>query len=209
MRRKKRFLETPLPWVVALVVIAAGIAVMNAGGDDAPPIEEETASVDVDGPSLPPYAFPDGAIGLPAPTVSSRSLTDTPITVGPDGTARLIGFFAHWCSHCQAEVPQARAWLEQIPLPSGVDVVAVSTAVSTDRDNYPPSAWFDREDWPTPVVLDDQDGTIARAFGLTSFPYWVAVGADGTIVARVSGSIDESGFRVLLAAIDPAGQAPT
>ena len=61
-----------------------------------------------------------------------------------------IWFVAHWCPHCQAEVPRIVALAEQGRLPEGVDVAAVSTAVDATAPNYPPSAWLDRVGWPFP-----------------------------------------------------------
>ena len=39
--------------------------------------------------------------------------------------------------------------------------------------------------------MDSDDSTAARAFGLQSFPYWVAIDADGTVALRVSGELPE------------------
>ena len=95
-------------------------------------------------------------------------------------------------------------WLSTTDLPAGVEVIAVSTSVTEDADNYPPSAWFKRTEWPTTVLLDSPQGEIASIHGLPGFPYWVAVDSSGEVVARVSGRIGEAQFRELLAAVTPA-----
>ena len=45
----------------------------------------------------------DSEIGYLAPSFKAQLNTGSePITIDPaDGTVRLIGFFAHWCPHCQ------------------------------------------------------------------------------------------------------------
>ena len=92
-------------------------------------------------------------------------------------------------------------WLEQNPLHDGVELIAVSTAVDPTGPNYPPSEWFEREHWPTPVLLDSQDDALSQAFGLTAFPYWVAIDADGEVVARVAGSLSEADLSALVASL--------
>jgi hypothetical protein len=54
----------------------------------------------------------------------------------------------------------------------------------------PPSAWLANEHWPTPVLVDDDKGTAAQAWGLPGFPYFVLVGADGKVKLRLSGEVD-------------------
>ena len=49
----------------------------------------------------------DPEIGYTAPSFKAQLNTGSElVTIDPaDGTVRLIGFFAHWCPHCQREVP--------------------------------------------------------------------------------------------------------
>ena len=63
----------------------------------------------------------------------------------------------------------------------GIDVTAVATGTNADAANYPPSAWLKREDWPFPVMADSADGTAANAYGLSAYPYFVLVDADGKV----------------------------
>lgn len=177
--------------LVFVAAIVAALAVLG-GGDDATPGADpdavQTAGVQITGSPLPPFGAPDPAVGLTAPTVAATSFDGSLVDFGDDGTARLVGFFAHWCPHCQAELPAVAGWLESTTLPAGVEIVAVSTAVAETGDNYPPSDWFAREAWPAAVVIDDPESTIAASFGLTSFPFWVAINAEGTVIDRRSGT---------------------
>lgn len=63
----------------------------------------------------------------------------------------------------------------------------MSTSVRRSEDNYPPSAWL--AEWPLPVLIDDDDGSIRAATGLRFFPYTIVVAPDGTVAARVSGVV--------------------
>ena len=199
--RKQSKAKSPLLWIVLLIASAAIATILLAAGDD-DPVEAriETSTVEISGAALPPFELPDPALGTTAPTVVSSTLDGDRAELGAGDGPVVIGFFAHWCSHCQNEMPRVPQWLTEPDLPAGVDVVAVSTAVTPDADNYPPSAWFERSRWTDPVFLDSEDVAIARHFGVTGWPFWVAIDGDGQVAARFSGELGEEGFRALLAA---------
>ena len=142
----------------------------------------------------------DPEIGYLAPSFIAQLNTGSePVTIDPtDGTVRLIGFFAHWCPHCQREVPRVSKWLEENGVPPEIEILAVSTAVREGTPNYPPSEWFTKERWPTDIFVDNQDNDLAAAYGLAGFPYWVLIDATGRIVHRSSGELTEEQFGYLV-----------
>jgi len=131
----------------------------------------------------------DAAIGTPIPGVTGAGFDGAPVAITDDGRAKVIILLAHWCPACQSEVPWVTAWLEQNGLPEGVDFYSVATSIDRNRENWPPSTWLEDAGWPVPVIVDDRSGTVSSAFGLTAFPFWVFVNADGTVFARVAGGI--------------------
>ena len=145
----------------------------------------------VTGPVLAPFqAGDDPTIGSEAPVaVGSDLLTGESITVAPADRPLAIAFFAHWCPHCQREVTELTEWLATNELPSGVDLVAISTIEDSSRDNHPPEDWLRREGWTHPIIPDTPDFGVAEAFGLSSVPYWVFVNADGTVALRIAGNL--------------------
>ena len=142
----------------------------------------------------------DPEIGYLAPSFKAQLNTGSePITIDPaDGTVRLIGFFAHWCPHCQREVPRVSKWLEENGVPTEIEILAVSTAIREGTPNYPPSEWFNKERWPTDIFVDNQDNDLAAAYGLAGFPYWVLIDATGRVVHRSSGELTEEQFGYLV-----------
>ncbi len=203
--------QSPVAFAVALiVVVAALIAWFATSGDD----DAEPAPVTVDGVEVAETGFaeavgaplarfpdpgePDTALGAAAPVIVAETYAGERLELGGDGIARVIGFFAHWCPHCQAELPRVVEWQRDIAVPAGVQVVAVSTAVDADRGNYPPSAWFADEGYEGILVRDSAEFALAIGYGLTGFPYWVVVGADGSLVARTTGSIDTEAYETML-----------
>ena len=142
----------------------------------------------------------DSEIGYLAPSFKAQLNTGSElVTIDPaDGTVRLIGFFAHWCPHCQREVPRVSKWLKENGVPAEIEILAVSTAVREGTPNYPPSEWFIKERWPTDVFVDNQDNDLAAAYGLAGFPYWVLIDATGRVVHRSSGELTEQQFGYLI-----------
>ncbi len=92
-------------------------------------------------------------------------------------------------------------WIDSGGIPAGVALVSVSTAEDAGRDNYPADEWLAREGWSPPVLVDDEDGTVAQAFGLSSFPYTVLVDRDGVVVARAGGRLDVEALAAALATL--------
>jgi len=131
----------------------------------------------------------DAAIGTPSPEVVGTDFDSAEVSITDDGTAKIILFLAHWCPHCQNEVPWVTEWIDGGNLPDNVDFYSVATSIDRTRENWPPSDWLEREEWPAPVIVDDQANSISEAFGLSAYPFWVFVNADGTIAARVSGGL--------------------
>lgn len=156
----------------------------------------ETGSVEILGDPIPVNAD----IGAAAPAFKAQpNNSRQPIMVDPaDGTVRLIGFFAHWCPHCQREVPRVAKWLAENGMPEEIEIIAISTAVREGAPNYPPSEWLIDENWPTQVLVDNEEGELATAYGLGGFPYWVLVDATGTAVHRSSGELTEEQFGYLI-----------
>jgi cytochrome c biogenesis protein CcmG, thiol:disulfide interchange protein DsbE len=202
--------------VVAVVLIAlavaigmsrsndtAGVGVASAGFDLSPDAPDDLVfgEVNVDGAALPGAddAMADPAIGQPAPALTGQRFDGEPITIGGADRPMLVMFMAHWCPHCQQEVPRVTAHLDGT-LPTDVDLRAVSTSANRQQPNYPPGDWLRRESWPVPTLVDDAEGSAATAYGLRNLPYFVAVNADGQVVARTSGQLTTDQFDALVGA---------
>jgi len=172
--------------VVAIALIAVVVLTFDSGGTS-----EELGAPDVTGEFLArlPDNQADPTIGLPIPEVVGADFDGNPISMTNDGNAKVIIFVAHWCEHCQREVPVVQDWLDTDPLPAGVDFYTIATGISSSRPNYPPSAWLDREGWTGQVIVDDAASVIAQAFGLPAYPYWVFTDGDGNVLARITGGI--------------------
>ncbi len=166
----------------------------NADGQEVVDAEpaglQEYGPIDVAGAMLDPYdsTIDDLAIGMQAPVVRGQSFDGTEVVIGePTDNPTMIVFLAHWCGHCNAEIPELIALDDAGRLPEGLDVVGVSTAVAADRENFPPSQWVVDKGWQWPTMADDEIQSAITAYGGTAFPFTVVLDTDGTVLARRSG----------------------
>lgn len=203
-------------WLIPIIVIvvigvAATIAIVASNSDsddeaesvaldDLSPeeIEQEYGDVEMSGDPLPPFEG-EPAVGFTAPTFTTDTLDGERVTVGPADEVRVIGFFVHSCPHCQREVSRLAGWLRINEVPEGVELLAVSTLARPETENWPPSAWFSRESFSAPVLLDDEKGTISAGYGMTTFPYWVVVDEDMAVITQAAGEMNDDQFEDLLA----------
>ena len=163
--------------------------------------------VTVTGEVLFPYdsaAAPDPSVGSPAPILSGFDFQGDAVTIDPSANGPyMIVFLAHWCPHCNAEVPRLLDWKASGGVPPELNVLGVATAVSSSAPNFPPAQWFSDKGWSWPVMVDEstgdgQAGKAAATYGATGWPYFVIVGADGLVKARSSGEITIADLQVLV-----------
>ena len=180
---------------VAVAVLTAGlVAYCTVSGD-----EPEAAEVTITGEPIPVLAGnasvgQDIAFGWDAPLISGSDWKGNSVTIDPsDGRPKLIVFLAHWCSHCQAEVPEVQAWLNETGGSSAVDLYGVATSINRSRPNWPPGDWLEREGWTSPTIMD-KNNRASIAYGLSAFPYWVALNSEGKVVFRIAAGIGIEGL---------------
>jgi cytochrome c biogenesis protein CcmG/thiol:disulfide interchange protein DsbE len=215
-------------WIVigvVIVVVVAGIVAIAAsgskkeatgggaspsGGTVVPAGDLNFGTVDVSGTALVQLparptsastaATPDPAVGVTIPTVTGQQFDGSGISIGPGGKAKVVMFVAHWCPHCQAEVPRIQQWLDAGGMPADVDLYTVATGTSAAKPNYPPGGWLRGKAWSVPTMVDDKDSSAGIAFGLSAYPFFVVVDSSGKVVTRTSGEVSEATWNALLEA---------
>jgi thiol-disulfide isomerase/thioredoxin len=135
----------------------------------------------------------DPARGKIAPVLNGFGFDGAPLTIAPTGKPMLVVFLAHWCSHCNAEVPRLIEWKNSGTMPADMEVFGVSTGARDDAPNWPPSQWVVDKGWPWPVMADSEDQNAALAFGVSGYPGMILLDGNGKVLARRSGeaSIEE------------------
>jgi thiol-disulfide isomerase/thioredoxin len=187
----------------AVVALAAVVAIVSTSDKPASVAGlSETQPVKVTGNPLPEFGSDatDPAIGTVAPTLVGSTFDGSSIAVKPRRPTLVI-FLAHWCPHCQREVPVLTQWQEGGGVPEGVDVIGVATGTDQTLPNYPPSQWLANEHFPFPVMADSDTSAAAIAYGLSAYPYFVLLDANGKVVQRASGEIDPTTLTPLLSSV--------
>ena len=186
--------------VVGAVVVLLLIAAVAFGNEE---VGTEYGEVTIEGEALPlmPQSVPidDSASGLAYPDVAGQDFDGNTVAIDhTDGRAKGIVFLAHWCTHCQSEVPRVQAWLDATGGNADVDLYAVATSMNSGQPNYPPSDWLARENWTVPTIRDDQENSALLAYGAGGFPYWVFTNADGTVAIRTAGELSIEQLETIL-----------
>jgi len=190
--------------VFAVIAIIAVVAVVFSSSSNSSDEVDAFGEPQIEGQlsAMPPTdAVDTSAAGETAPTVIGQDFDGNTVTIENDGKAKAIVFLAHWCPHCQNEVPAIQAWLDAGGGVEGTEIYSVASAIDSSRDNYPPSAWLDRENWTVPVIVDDAAGSVHGAYGAGGFPYWVFVNSDGTVAVRAAGELGVDQLQKFLASL--------
>lgn len=208
-----------LPILGIGVVLVAAIAaiVLTGGGTEggAASTSPPTSSAGASAGTVPPGTAPvitgdplpvfessagDPAVGLTIPEVDGADFDGTPVSIDLNGKPKVLLFLAHWCGHCQAEVPVVQDWIDSGAAPADVELISIATAIDDSLPNYPPDAWLEGEGWTVPVIVDPTT-SVGTAYGLNAYPYWVFVDPEGKVVGRLTGELPIADLETILATI--------
>lgn len=138
-----------------------------------------------------PHVEPHALVGKPVPDVTLVSLDDgRPVRVrdlARDGPV-VINFFASWCAPCEIEAPV----LMQL---KARNVRMVGVAYKDAPTNT--QAFLNRLGDPFAERLVDRDGRAGIEFGVTGVPETFLVGANGVILDKHTGPLEEADARAL------------
>lgn len=200
-------MSRPLLWILGGVVslgLIVWMAFAIAGEDDNSPFSNPEigwGEVTVQGDLIPqlPDGVADPATGMTAATVGGSDWEGNSYTIGPDGRPKIVMFLAHWCPHCQAEVPEIQAWVNAGLSPTDVDIYSVTSLTQPGRTEWPPQEWLQGEGWTLPTIMDDAASSISTAYGLSGTPFYVVLDGSNNVVLRVSGRIGIGALEQLVA----------
>lgn len=178
------------------LVVAIAVSTVSGGASE----EDAFGEVTVEGEPLPVFGGEpanDVAAGMTAPTITGTNFEGETVTVAPDGNPKVVLFLAHWCPHCQNEVPKVVDWLEAGNKPENVDFYSVSTLTQRLRGNWPPEEWLEGEGWTVPVIQDDNANSVSSAYGMQGTPFWVVLDGQNNVLARIPGEIGTQGMEAV------------
>ncbi len=123
---------------------------------------------------------------LSAPRFALPELEGNALVSSADfaGQPWVINVWASWCVSCRAEIPFLLALRE-----TGTVVVGLNYK----DDPAQASAWLNEFGDPFTVLAVDANGTTADGFGVATVPETIVISANGNIVFRHMGPIDDQG----------------
>ena len=143
----------------------------------------------------------DPAVGQTIAGFEAQTITGGTFNSIEPGVARIYSMLAHWCPFCNDELPVISEWLTETDLGDDVEFVAGAVSVNPSRDNYPPADWLGDAGFSGTIIVDNPQAKLMDIMGTRSFPFLVAVDANGRVVERVSGVSTKAKLDSLLAAI--------
>lgn len=189
-------------WIIGGVVglgLIVGLAFSIASEES---LDESIAfgEITVEGANLPFLEDPstDPALGASAPTVSGGDWNDNQYSIAADGRPKIVIFLAHWCPHCQVEVPVVQDWINSGGLPSDVDMYSITVLSEKLRPNWPSQVWLEDEGWTVPVIMDDAQSSAVLAYGMRGTPFYVVLDGENTNLGRFSGEVGVAGLEAMV-----------
>lgn len=172
--------------LIALVVVLV-VAFMGGDGSDGTGPSQQ-GDVTVEGsPRDTPLQAGESVPAFTAPELFGGTVNWDDYT----GSPAVLSVWAPWCPHCQAELPVVDRVMKDYP-----DVGWLTIVTAIDAQPGPsPDEYMQDEGLSFPVAVDDEQGTLASAFGIQGFPTLYFVNSDGTVAAEFEGEVDETTLR--------------
>jgi cytochrome c biogenesis protein CcmG/thiol:disulfide interchange protein DsbE len=132
-------------------------------------------------------------VGKAAPDFVGTDLDGRPVKLADyRGHPLVLNFWASWCGPCRAEEPGLIA-IQKEYASRGVQVLGV-----TVRDNLQQAKIY-RDEFKMPYrSLFDQAARLGYAYQVDAPPSSVFIDAHGIVQFKITGALDESGFRQLI-----------
>lgn len=173
--------------LIALVVVLV-VALMDDGGSEDNGGSSAAGEVTVDGAPRDTALAPGDAVpAFTAPDLFGGTVTWDDYASAP----AVVSVWAPWCPHCQSELPVVDGVMVDYP---EVGWLTIVTAIDA-QPGPTPEEYMTDNDLSFPVAVDDDQGTLASAFGIEVFPTLYFVNSDGTVGVTLTGEVDEATLR--------------
>ena len=178
--------------VVLVAVVAVVIVVVATGGSNSPKyitlIQVQPVTINGDPLPVPEAGAPDGAAGHVVPRIDGRTFGSRRISIQP-GKPTLVIAINRADPDVEGEVQAIVRWHHADQTPQTLNVVTLVTGPGRAAAADPVSSWLVREEWPFPVLVDDDNSSAASALGLPTTPAILLVDAKGVAQYRVLGAL--------------------
>lgn len=189
--------------IVVVVALVVGVLVLRGGSESsegagpgkkaAGGVAEACAGVTKSTGGAGSEGAASDLVGREAPPLSGTNCMDGKPTslAGTAGKPTLIVFWAHWCPHCQRELPVIERLYERHR--DEWNVFTVGTAIGANPASpefSTPAEFIETTGMTMPTILDPT-GEMSAEYNLEGFPQLYFVDADGKVVEVESGELPE------------------
>ncbi len=143
-----------------------------------------------------PTKLESALVGKPVPEFALSDLNDPDTTLDPSlfrGQVSLLNVWATWCPACRDE-HEDLMWLAH---EQGVNIIGLN--YKDDRDQA--LSWLERLGNPYSRTVFDPRGTLGFDLGVYGAPETFVIDADGTVLYRHVGVVNERVWREVLSPI--------
>ena len=139
---------------------------------------------------------PQLKVGTAPPAYQLVNLKDKTVQFPVDyqGKPVVIRFWADWCPYCETEMTA----IEKVFQEKGEEFTCLAINVSQSKEV---AQDFIQKLGITYPILLDEDGSIARTYGVTGLPTSFFIDKEGKIKGKILGEMDENHFRKQLSNI--------
>lgn len=122
-------------------------------------------------------------VGSPSPQISLTTLTGQTVTSADlKGKVVLLDFWATWCKPCVMAIPELKALNEEM---KGEPFVMIS--LSADQKKATLEKFVEKNGMTWPQHWDRKMEVIASTFGISTFPTYIVLDAEGKVVLHQDG----------------------
>jgi len=169
------------------LIVGGGVITWAASRSGSSRVDPRAASVSVKGIA---------EVGSVSPVFDASTLDGSTVHLAAlRGRPVVLNFWASWCAPCRKEFPLLRRALERHH-----DLAVIGVVFQDVESDARTFARDQRTTWP---LVDDPDGSLARAYGVRAIPQTFFVAPDGRIAARLFGFTSTDALDRQLAKILP------
>lgn len=101
-----------------------------------------------------------------------------------------VKFWASWCSICLAGMDELNTLSAEASDYKVITIVSPGYNGEMEKDDF--ITWYEGLDYDNVEVLLDENGTIAKSYGVRAYPTSAYIGSDGVLVKILPGHTDNA-----------------
>lgn len=136
-------------------------------------------------------------VNLKDETISLAAFKDEPV---------YVKFWASWCSICLAGMEELNTLAAEATDFKVLTIVSPGHNGEMEKDAF--IKWFDGLDYDNIEVLLDEDGSIAKAYGVRGYPTSAYIDADGGLVKVLPGHTDNATIKETFSMMSEVSATP-